>query len=223
MKPYRSALGPALLSIVFLGGGIILPFGLRGQSPPLWFLSMTAGSTLVLMGLMFSILSMQVWAGWHKSPEPRGVRLGSKSLSMGAVLLALGVVSIIIFIQSGDRLPQAVGFLALKLSPILIALGIVLVRSSTVTLHSGESDSPGILTLGNATCRTGVVLCWMAFLALAVLMVGMIVPKILWKADFVLIFLVIDCLTEGLALIALGTWIQHDARSIQDANVATVP
>ena len=97
-----------------------------------------------------------------------------------------------------------------KLTPILIAAGVVLVRSSVAPIRRVASHPPRFLTLGAAALGTGLVLlllgCSAPFLRLSGGVRGLVFLGSIFR---------IDCIPAGLALLVLGALIRRAEQSPQ--------
>lgn len=209
MKPLRIVLG--LAAIASACTGII---GTYNQSVPLtsrvspgWFraVSMYGATAALLVSVVVAIASVQAGARQYGPAGPRGLRLGQRTLRLGAWLLVAGLLSpVLMFLR---LMPPMLFLVSLKLAPILIAIGAVLVRGSVVALDRADSHPPRILTLGEATLRTGLVL----------LLLGWSLPKVIRSVDQGLgmlgTFIEMDSLPAGLALVGLGALILATERS----------
>ncbi len=181
---------------------------------PGWFqaTSMCSGSALLLMGVVVSIASVQAGAGWFELAEPRGLYLGRKTLRAGALLLVVGLLLPVLWFL--HLMPPSLVLVPLKLPPILVAIGAVLLGSSAIALDREISHSLRTLTLGKATLGTGVVLQ----------LLGCYLPGVLQSVDraglgFFGFIMCMDCIPAGLALLVLGAfilateWVREQGRS----------
>jgi len=122
----------------------------------------------------------------------------------GALLLAVGVVGLLWPLLGFPRVvAPVVTLVSLKLPPILIAIGAVVVGRSAIALHHEDSYARRILTLGEATLWTGLVLFLLGWSLLMVLSIvdsrGLgIFGVIIWM----------DCFPAGVALLVAGGLIQ---------------
>jgi hypothetical protein len=211
MKPLRVLLALTAIASFCTGfvGAYNQCFPLAGRIGPAWFqaVSIYTGTAMPLVGVAVSIAAAQVGTGRHRAAELRGLHLGRGTLQIGALLLVVGLVlPVLIFSHIiGSRLFFILSF---KLSPILIALGAVLLRNSVVALRCDVSIPLRILTLGRATVRTGFVL----------FLLGWCLPVILRTLDRGLgmlgTLIGMDVLPAGLALLIVGVLIQATERPL---------
>jgi hypothetical protein len=216
MKPLGIVLG--LAAIALLCTGIITSYNSSvaqaSRIGPGWFqaVSMYGGMALLLMGMVVSIASAQAGAGWFGLAEPRGLHLGRKTLRVGALLLVVGLllpVLMFLHLVPAPLVPVLVlALVTLKLPPILVAIGAVLLGSSAVALHDEVSHPLRILTLGKATLGTGFVL----------LLLGWSLPGVLQSVDraglgFFGFIMCMGCIPAGTALLILGALIMAAERS----------
>jgi hypothetical protein len=216
MKPLRIVLD--LAAIACFGTGIIATFNqsvpLAGRVGPHWFqaASMYGGTAALLVGVVAAIASARAGARPYGPAGPRGLLLGRRTLRLGTLSLVAGLLSpVLMFLR---LMPPVLFFASLKLAPILIAIGAVLLRGSAVALGRADSHPPRILTLGEATLRTGLVL----------LLLGWSLPKVIRSVDQGLgmlgTFIEMDSLPAGLALLILGACIQAPGRSSHQGGEA---
>jgi hypothetical protein len=156
---------------------------------------MGLGTALPLVSLVAAIASAQIGAG---RSEPRGLRLGRTTLWVGALLLVAGLIAPVPLLL---HLARPAPLLAeIRLSPIFVAIGVVLLQASVVALHPASAERPRILTLGEATLRMGLVL----------LVLGCLLPAALFAVDsrgmggMLAVIIGMDSLPAGVATLALG-------------------
>ncbi len=115
-------------------------------------------------------------------------------------MLVIGLVSpVLVFVR---LVPPSLLSPSFKLAPILIAVGVVLLRSSAAALGRADSQPPAVLSVGEASLRIGLVL----------LLEGWFLPEVLQGLGGGLGFLGtlvwIDSFPAGLVLLVLGAMIQ---------------
>ena len=112
--------------------------------------------TMLLVGVLASVVSAGAGSGRNETAGTRGLRLGRTTLRVGAVLLVAGLVlPALVFVR---HVPAMLLVASFKLTPILIAAGVVLLPSSAVAIRRVASHPPRFLTLGQAALGTGLVL-----------------------------------------------------------------
>jgi hypothetical protein len=208
MKPLRFVLG--LAAIASACTGIIATYNqsvpLTSRVGPVWCraVSMYGATAALPVGVVVAIASAQAGARQFGPARLRGLLLGRRTLRLGALLLVIGLLlPVLMFLCPVPLMP----FLVLKLAPILIAIGAVLLRGSAVALGRADSHPPRILTLGEATLETGLVL----------LLLFWSLPKVIRSVDQGLGMLgtivEMDNFPTGLALVGLGALILATERS----------
>ena len=204
MRPFRIVLGIAAMMLFCTG--IIATYNQSGsfgfRVGPGWFqsVSMYGATALLLVSVVLSIAAVQFGTRRNEVARPRGLQLGQTTLFFGELSLVIGLVLPVLLFAG--PVPLIVLTLSFKLPPILIAVGVVLVRSSAVALRLPVSHAPRGLSLGEATLRIGFVL----------LLLGWFLPKVLQALDSRLGFsgtlICLDSIPAGLVLLVLGAMIQ---------------
>jgi hypothetical protein len=209
MKPLRIVLG--LVAMMLFCSGIIAIYdsnmALADRVGPGWFqsISMYSGTTLLLVAIVISIADIQVGTRRYEAVGPRGLRLGRTTFLVGALSLAIGLVLPVLFflrlLPPILILPLSLTF-SFSLPPILLAVGLVLLRSSAAALRRSIPHPPRVLSVGEATLRMGFVLlleAWFLPAALRGLDQGLgMFGTFIWMESF----------PAGLVLLVLGAMIQ---------------
>jgi hypothetical protein len=205
MWPLRTVLGLAAVAAFCVGiittyNSSVAPTSRVG---PGWFqaMSLYGGSAMLLVGVVLSIATVQVGAGGDAPTEPRGLLLGRNTLRAGALLLAVGVLWPVL--AWTHLVPMLFPLVSIKLPPILVAIGAVLLWRSAGALERDAPRSRTILTLGEATIGTGVALFFL----------GRFLFSVLSSFDrqglgFFGFIMGMDCPAAGLALFVVGALIR---------------
>jgi hypothetical protein len=203
MRPQRAVFG--LAAAALLSTAVIATYNSSGPRTsrvgPGWFqtFSMFGGTATMLMGIVASVALAQ--CGRSGRVGPTGLHLGLRTLRVGAFLLVAGVLWLVLLLL---RLIPSPAFLlaSIKVPPVLIAIGAVLLRNSAVAVRREAANPLTTLTLGKATFRTGLVL----------LLLSYALPMAIRQVDQGLgmfgTIIEMDCFPAGLALVILGKFIE---------------
>ena len=158
-KPIRAFLVLAAIVLACTGSAVLAsqPPASRFVGPGrLQTVARDGEMTMLLVGVLASLVAAQAGSGRYETAGTRGLRLGRTTLGVGAMLLVAGLtLPALMFVR---HVPSGLSVVSLKLTPILIAAGVVLLRSSVVALRRAALHPPSFLTLGQAALATGLVL-----------------------------------------------------------------
>jgi hypothetical protein len=215
-RSIRAVLGLAAILLACTGTVVFasqVPTGLIGTG---WLQTVAgyAEMTLLVVGVVASIVSAQAGAGRYVAAGPRGLSLGRKSLLVGSVLLGVGILlSVFMYLR---LVPLPLYYICRRMPPILVAVGVVLLRSSIVALRRVGDVSPRVLTLGDSTLGMGFVLLLLGCSS-TLAFSGMPLPL-----RFFRVILGMDCVPAGWALLILGASIRA-AERLPHAGVREAP
>jgi hypothetical protein len=210
MRPLRMVLGLAAAAAVF-GAGLAAVYNASAHQSlrlgPAWFqaISFAGGPAMLMAGLVLAIGAVLAGIRRDASAGPRGLPLGWTALAAGILALALGLlVPAVLFagiVRTAYRglMPWLVTIEVYGIPLMLVALGVVLIGESILTLRDKHSEPGRSLTLGQGTFETGLVLLVVSAVAFPLL--SGIDRAGLGFLGFVYL---VQGIPAGLTLIALG-------------------
>jgi hypothetical protein len=207
MKPLQIVLG--LASIALLCTGTLATYNFLNPGAdrvgPDWFqaFSMYGGTAMLLVGVVVAVAAAQASVGRSEVAKPRGLRLGRTTLGVGTVLLMVGLAWPVLTFMG--LMPSALLVVSATaswmLSPILMAVGGVLLGRSAVAVRREVSHPLRMLALGKATLWTGFVLLLLGWSLLTVL------PSVNQGLGLIGLVIWMECFPAGLALLVVGALI----------------